>query len=99
MRVTIVTATPPSTHTGSGTFVATEQLARGLEARRHTVRVVRPVRDPSRWPGFTFRRLAFNATLNRDRSEGDADVVVGFDLDGWTIAGRGRRPFVAYLHG
>ncbi|MBI4421511.1 MAG: glycosyltransferase family 4 protein [Gemmatimonadetes bacterium] len=99
MRVTIVTSTPPTIPSGSGTFVATEQLARGLEARGHTVRLVRPAHDPERWPGFTVRRLAFNARLRAPAVARDADLVVGFDLDGWRVAGHSWRPFVAYLHG
>jgi len=99
MRVALITATPPTVPSGSGTFVATEQLERGLQALGHEVRLIRPVGDPRRWPGFTLHRFAFNGGLRPGQVERDADLIVGLDMDGWTLAGRTRRPFVAYLHG
>jgi glycosyltransferase involved in cell wall biosynthesis len=45
---------------------------------------------------FTAERLLFNATL---RQEPGFDAEVGFDMDGYRIAGRGGTPHVAALKG
>src|SRR5260370_37823393 len=99
MRLVLVTATPGSVLSRSGTFVATEVLARALRARGHEAEVLRPSRSPDRWPGLAFHRHAFNLVLRVPASAREADAIVGFDMDGWRLAGRAPSPFVAYLHG
>jgi glycosyltransferase involved in cell wall biosynthesis len=99
MRLVLATATPATVPSGSGTYLATGQLAKELEARGHVVRFVRPSKNPDRWPGLALHRHLFNLGLTASEAEGDTDLVVGFDMDGWKIAGRTRVPFVAYLLG
>src|SRR5690349_2504862 len=94
MRLAIVTATPASVEGGSGTHIAVEQLARGLDAEGHAVEIIRP--RASSLPTFTLRRFAFNRSLAEPRN---VDVIVGFDMDGYRLAGTTRAPFIAYLHG
>ncbi len=97
MRIALITATPQSVREGSGTFVAGETLRRGLEALGHGVRVVAPT---GRAPPFayTLHRFAFNRRLGTHHAS-DADLVVGFDMDGFRLAGRLPVPFVAHIHG
>jgi glycosyltransferase involved in cell wall biosynthesis len=99
MRVTLVTATPGTTRLGSGTFVATDQLARNLTRAGHSVRIVRPRTDRQTPLSFLASRFAFNFGLSRSTIDANDEVVVGFDMDGWRLAGRISQPFVAYLHG
>ena len=66
---------------GSGTFVGIAALARALEAIGHTVSVETPRRH---LPIYTAERLLFNRQLP---PAPDADITVGFDLDGYRIAG------------
>jgi glycosyltransferase involved in cell wall biosynthesis len=47
---------------------------------------------------YTARRLWFNEQLRHRRWDA-FDVVVGFDMDGYRVAGRARRPHVASLKG
>ncbi|HEY2824057.1 MAG TPA: glycosyltransferase family 4 protein [Gemmatimonadales bacterium] len=94
MRLAIITATPASVQGGSGTYVAAEQLGAELARQGHTVRMIRP--EASRLPTFTLRRFAFNRALIEPA---DVDGIVGFDMDGYRLAGRTRAPFVTYVHG
>jgi glycosyltransferase involved in cell wall biosynthesis len=47
--------------------------------------------------GHTLQRFVFNAGISPD-AVADADVVIGLDMDGFTVSGRCRR-FVCYLMG
>jgi glycosyltransferase involved in cell wall biosynthesis len=49
-------------------------------------------------PPYTLERLIFNGTLPRRRL-GDCDVTVGFDMDGYTLAGTGRGVHIAAIKG
>jgi glycosyltransferase involved in cell wall biosynthesis len=97
MRITMITATPLSVREGSGTYVAAALLARALRDLGHEVRELHPERPAGRL-GFTVHRFRFNWSLS-PRAVPDSDVVVGWDMDGYRLAGRLRRPFVAYVHG
>jgi len=97
MRITMITATPASVAAGSGTFVAGVGLTAGLRALGHEVTVVRP--DRAHGPlGFTAHRFWFNRSIDAARLAGD-DWVVGWDMDGYRIAGDPRIRFATYIHG
>ncbi len=93
----MVTATPRSVAHGSGTFVASVGVADGLRALGHEVDLIAPGTSPGPL-GFTVHRLWFNRRLHPDRVR-SADVVVGWDMDGYRLAGRTRGTFAAYIHG
>ena len=95
MRFRFITATPLDVIRGSGTFAGIASLARGLEALGATVEFVTPT---LRLPVYTLERLWFNEQLRR-RELPACDVSVGFDLDGYRIAGRERVPHVASIKG
>ena len=97
MRIALITATPQSVREGSGTFVAGETLRAGLAALGHEVRVIAPARRALPF-AYTLHRFAFNRSLG-SAHVGAADLVVGFDMDGFRLAGRLPVPFVAYIHG
>jgi len=81
MRMRFLTSTPLDIRRGSGTYVGMAVLARALERLGHTVRFETPRR---RLPVYTAERLLFNWGLRRT---GDFDLTVGFDMDGYRIAG------------
>jgi glycosyltransferase involved in cell wall biosynthesis len=90
-----LTSTPLDVIRGSGTSAGILTLARALQARGVEVQVVTPSRT---FPVYTLERLRFNEELRRmDWSRYDA--VVGFDMDGWRIAGRTGRPHIASIKG
>jgi glycosyltransferase involved in cell wall biosynthesis len=90
MRIRFLTSTPLDIQRGSGTYVGIQVLARGLQALGHSVAIETP---RLRLPVFTAQRLLFNRGL---RPSGEFDLTVGFDLDGYRIAGDGH---VAALKG
>jgi glycosyltransferase involved in cell wall biosynthesis len=95
MRIAFLSSTPLDFARGSGTFAGISTLARSLEALGAEVALVTPGR---RWPVYTLERLWFNERL-RQTSFRAFDAVVGFDMDGWRVAGRGGAPHVASIKG
>ncbi|MGD8726811.1 MAG: glycosyltransferase family 4 protein [Gemmatimonadales bacterium] len=93
----MITATPRSVREGSGTYVASAVLPRALEDLGHEVRLVCPPRTGGPL-GYTVQRFLFNWGL-RPGMFHEADAVVGWDMDGFLLAGRLASPFVAYIHG
>ncbi|HUK19304.1 MAG TPA: glycosyltransferase family 4 protein [Bryobacteraceae bacterium] len=81
MRFRFITSTPLEVRAGSGTYVGITVLARALKAMGHSVAFETP---PRRLPVFTAERLLFNRSL---RAAADFDLTVGFDMDGYRIAG------------
>jgi glycosyltransferase involved in cell wall biosynthesis len=90
LRFRFLTSTPLDITRGSGTFVGISVLARALEQLGHTVDFENPRRH---LPVYTLERLWFNRDLRRSAAH---DVTVGFDMDGYRIAGPGH---VAALKG
>jgi phosphatidylinositol alpha-1,6-mannosyltransferase len=94
VRLEFLSSTPPSPIEGSGTWVALEGLARGLERLGHHVRL-RPLGLRT---GFhTLDRYLYNARVVANPPR--ADAVVGVDLDGFLWARRRRVPYVVALKG
>jgi glycosyltransferase involved in cell wall biosynthesis len=95
MRVRFVTSTPLSVEGGSGTFVGIFTLAESLRALGVEVEVVTP-----KWPiwPYTLKRLSFNGMLPL-RKLPECDVTVGFDMDGFALAGKGRGVHIAAVKG
>ncbi len=82
---------------GSGSAVAIAGLARGLEALGHEVTVLRPDRA---LPSLDLTRLHYNIGLGRRLAAVNADLVVGFDLDGGLLdPGARRTRYVTALKG
>jgi glycosyltransferase involved in cell wall biosynthesis len=95
MRIAFLTATPLNIREGSGTYAGISVLATGLRQRGIEIQVFAPAVP---FPIFTLRRLWFNEQLRRRSWEG-FDCLVGFDLDGYRIAGRTGLPHVASIKG
>jgi len=91
LRIRFLTSTPLDIRRGSGTFVGIEVLARALRGLGHAVEFETP---RLHLPVYTAERLLFNARL---RASADFDLTVGFDMDGYRIAGAGAH--VAALKG
>jgi len=93
----MITATPLTVRSGSGTFVALATLSQGLRALGHDVETIGPD-HPAPPFGYTVQRFRFNRALSARRL-GAADAVIGWDMDGYRLAGRCPVRFVAYIHG
>jgi glycosyltransferase involved in cell wall biosynthesis len=81
VRIRFLTSTPLDIRRGSGTYVGMAVLARTLEQLGHEVAFETPARH---LPVYTAERLLFNRGLRR---RSDFDLTVGFDMDGYRIAG------------
>ncbi|MGA7574666.1 MAG: glycosyltransferase family 4 protein [Terriglobales bacterium] len=86
MRIRFISSTPMNVFRGSGTYVGIETLAHSLRALGERVDMVAP---SFRSPVLTAQRLLFNQWLRFQR-HGDYDATVGFDMDGYTLAGQGN---------
>jgi len=95
MRLRFLTSTPLEVMRGSGTFVGITTLAGALRRQGASVEFLTP---HIRLPIYTAQRLLFNESL-RWRRLPPVDVTVGFDMDGYTIAGRSRGLHVASIKG
>ncbi len=95
MRLAFLTATPLNPVEGSGTFAGVSTLAQALQPLGAQAEIIAP---QSRFPVYTARRLWFNEQLRGRRWDG-FDAVVGFDMDGYRIAGRAGRPHIASIKG
>ena len=95
MRIQFLTSTPRSVFRGSGTFVGIETLAKGLRSLGCTVDVISPT---VHLPVFTAKRVLFNELLRLQRLPA-CDIRIGFDMDGYAVAGSGSAPHVACLKG
>jgi glycosyltransferase involved in cell wall biosynthesis len=81
VRIRFLTSTPLDIRRGSGTYVGIHVLARALEALGHSVNFETPSKI---YRVYTLQRLVFNRSL---RPEPAFDLTVGFDMDGYRIAG------------
>jgi len=95
VRIAFLTSTPLDFARGSGTFAGISTLARAAESLGAEVSFFTPT---ARLPVYTLERLWFNRQLRR-RDFRAFDAVVGFDMDGWLVAGGHGVPHVASIKG
>jgi len=95
VRIAFLTSTPLDFARGSGTYAGIATLARGCEARGAEIGLFTP---SLHLPVYSLERLWFNRQLRRFSFQG-FDVVTGFDLDGYGVAGRTGVPHVASIKG
>lgn len=95
MRIRFITGIPLSVTGGSGAYVGIQTLATGLRVLGAKVDLVTPA---VHLPIFTAERILFNESLRFRKNDG-WDVSVGFDMDGYSVAGRTSTPHVACIKG
>jgi len=95
MPYQFITAIPLNVWKGSGCFVGIDTLATGIRALGGEVNFVMP---KFHVPVFAAKRTLFNHML-RYRKFSSHDTVVGFDADGYSIAGRTAARHVAAIKG
>jgi glycosyltransferase involved in cell wall biosynthesis len=98
MRIRFICSTPMNVFQGSGTYVGIETLARSLRSLGAQVDIVAP---RLHLPILTMQRLLFNQSLRLrfQPQKEEYDVTVGFDMDGYTIAGTAPNIHVAAIKG
>jgi glycosyltransferase involved in cell wall biosynthesis len=85
MQFRFITSTPLDILRGSGTFAGISTLAKFLKMTGASVDLIIPT---VRLPIYTLERLAFNQLLRLKAQPSNA-ITVGFDMDGYTLAGTG----------
>jgi glycosyltransferase involved in cell wall biosynthesis len=95
VRIAFLTSTPLDIARGSGTFAGISTLARAAEGLGAEVAFFTPDKH---LPVYTLERLWFNRRLRR-ADLGGFDAVVGFDMDGYLVAGRHPGPHIASIKG
>jgi glycosyltransferase involved in cell wall biosynthesis len=83
MHFRFITSTPLNVIQGSGTFAGITTLAKFLRQSGHTVDMITPT---IKFPVYTLQRLIFNENLRFRRTAPNV-ITVGFDMDGYTLAG------------
>jgi glycosyltransferase involved in cell wall biosynthesis len=95
MHFRFITSTPLNIARGSGTFTGIATLANTLRASGHIVDLVTPT---LKFPVYTIERIVFNEML-RFRGHASNAVTVGFDMDGYSLAGSSRGLHIASIKG
>ena len=95
MHFRFITSTPLDILRGSGTFAGISTLAKFLRIAGQTVELATPT---FRLPVHTMERQVFNEMLRLSPRTGSS-ITVGFDMDGYTLAGTGRGLHVASIKG
>jgi glycosyltransferase involved in cell wall biosynthesis len=98
MRILIVTSWATDVIGGSGTAVFFHSFAEGLRGRGLDVDIIAPNFDTSNYVDATLRRFLFNTELRTDPRIAQADVVIGFDFDGYGLDPATRPPMIASAH-
>jgi len=92
-RLIFLTSTPPSVAEGSGTWVGISVLRDAIIALGHQVTIVAP--PPRAGPETTVSRILFNIRIREELRSANADVIIGFDLDGVFAPRNGCRHIAA----
>jgi glycosyltransferase involved in cell wall biosynthesis len=95
MAFQFITAIPLNVWKGSGCFVGIKTLAAGIRALGEEVNFVTP---GLHLPVYAAGRMLFNHLL-RYRKFSTHDTIVGFDADGYAVAGRHSSRHVAEIKG
>lgn len=93
MRLRFLTSTPLDIYKGSGTYAGISTLAEALRRLGAEVRIETP---SLRLPVYTAERLLFNRMLKPAHG---FDATVGFDMDGYRLAGRPGARHIASIKG
>lgn len=98
MHIVIVTSWPTDVLGGSGTAVFFNSFVDGLRARGYDVSVIAPNFDISDYVTVTLQRFLFNTQLRTDPRVQEADLVIGFDYDGYGLDPAVRPPMISSAH-
>jgi glycosyltransferase involved in cell wall biosynthesis len=83
---------------GSGTAVFFHALVSGLRARGYDLEVLSPTFTTTDYVETTLQRFLFNAELRTDPRIQRADVVIGFDYDGFGLDALHSPPMITSAH-
>jgi glycosyltransferase involved in cell wall biosynthesis len=98
MRISVITSWFTDVSGGSGTAVFFQAFLNGLRDRGYEVDVISPTLDAQNYVDITLQRFLFNSELRGDTRIESADLLIGFDYDGYSLDPRERPPMIASAH-
>lgn len=98
MRIAIITSWYTDVVGGSGTGVFFNSFVAGLRERGFEVELIAPTLTSTDYIEVTLERFLFNAQIRTDERLQHADVIIGFDFDGYALDPNKRPPFIASAH-
>jgi len=98
MRISIITSWATDVLAGSGTAVFFQEFLAGLRERGFQVEIIAPNFDTQDYIDVTLQRFLFNTQLRTDPRIHHADVLIGFDYDGYGLDPTNRPPLIASAH-
>jgi len=99
MRIALVTSWPTKVNSGgSGTAVFFNAFTHALHACNYDVDIIAPNFDISDYVEVTLKRFLFNTELRTDPRMHAADLVIGFDYDGYGLDARNSPPLLTSVH-
>jgi glycosyltransferase involved in cell wall biosynthesis len=98
MRINVITSWFTDVSGGSGTGVFFNSFVGGLRDRGYDVDLIAPVLREKSYVNITLERFLFNTQLRSDPRIQQADVLIGFDYDGYGIDPFHRPPMIASAH-
>ncbi|MFN7209423.1 MAG: hypothetical protein ACK4P1_03390, partial [Aggregatilineales bacterium] len=85
MRIVVITSWSTDVIGGSGTAVFFKAFLAGLRERGYAVEVIAPNFDSTDYIETTLKRFQFNTELRTDPRLRQADLIIGFDYDGYGL--------------
>lgn len=98
MRIVVITSWATDVINGSGTAVFFNAFLAGLRERGYAVEVIAPNFDTTDYIETTLKRFLFNTELRTEPRLHKADVIIGFDYDGYGLDPAQRPPLIASAH-
>ncbi len=98
MRIAVITSWFTDVSGGSGTAVFLNAFLDGLRDRGCEVEVISSTLTESDYLKVTLQRFLFNTELRTDPRIQDADLLVGFDYDGYGLDPKRRPPMITSVH-
>ncbi len=98
MRIALVTSWPTKVSGGSGTAVFFNAFIHALQSCNYEVEIIAPNFDISDYVEATLKRFLFNTELRTDPRIHAADLVIGFDYDGYGLDVLNSPPLLTSVH-
>jgi glycosyltransferase involved in cell wall biosynthesis len=98
MRIALISSWLSDVIGGTGTAVFLHTFVDGLRGLGHDVEVISPTLTATDYVTITLERLLFNSELNSDPRIQAADVIIGFDYDGFALDPKTSPPLITSVH-
>jgi len=98
MRLVVISSWPTEVSGGSGTAVFFNNFTDGLRGRGYDLDIIAPNFSTDDYVAVTRQRFAFNRALSVDPRLRRADLIIGFDYDGYALDPACIPPYLVSAH-